>query len=340
MQFGNLDNWQDKPIPAPRDDEYPEVAWGINKCGEDFSPITINRPKVGANDVKVDMHYCGICHTDVHIALNHLGGTMYPIVPGHELVGVVEEVGAAVTKVKVGDKVGIGCLCDACFNCSSCKKGEEQYCQVDGWCHIYNDKKKYGHIGGNPDTQTFGGYSGSQVLHEHFIMKVPDALPLEQAGPLLCAGITMWDPLRHWGATKGDKKMTIGIIGVGGLGTMGIKLAHHLGHRVVAISTSASKEAMAKSKGADAFVVSTDPASLAAEARSCDLILNTVAAAHDLNTYTSLLAESGTLVQLGVIGTPHSVNQLGLIMQRKSIAGSLIGGIKSTEEMLEFCAKH
>jgi uncharacterized zinc-type alcohol dehydrogenase-like protein len=229
------------------------------------------------------------------------------------------------------------------MNCNACQRSEEQYCKGGSWCHIYNDTKKYGHIGGNQATQTFGGYSGSQTLREEFVMKIPDSIPLEKAAPILCAGITMYDPLRHWGAVKAGeegRKMCIGIIGVGGLGTMGIKLAHAMGHRVVAISQSPNKEAMAKEKGADAFVISTNEASMAAEAGNIDLILNTVAAPHEVGHYISLLAESGTIVQLGVFGEPHSVNQLPLIFGRKSVAGSLIGGIKATEDCLEFCAKH
>jgi uncharacterized zinc-type alcohol dehydrogenase-like protein len=235
MKFENKDNVVDKPIPACLDSEYEEVAWGFKKHGENFSPFKINRGKCGENDVKVDLHYCGICYTDVAVALNQLGGTMYPVVPGHELRGVVEEVGAKVTKVKVGDNVGIGCLCDACFKCAPCKAGDEQYCQVGGWCHIYNDTKKYGTLPGNKDTQTFGGYSGSHAVNEHFVMKVPEGLPMEKAAPILCAGVTMYDPLKHFGATTGEKK-TIGIVGIGGLGTMGIKMAAAMGHRVVAIS--------------------------------------------------------------------------------------------------------
>jgi len=198
--------------------------------------------------------------------------------------------------------------------------------------------KTYGHIGGNPDTQNFGGYSASNVVHEHFIIKIPDGIPLDKAAPILCAGITLYDPLKYWGATEPGKHMSIGIIGVGGLGTMGIKLAKALGHRVVAISTSANKEAMAKEKGADAFVVSTDNGSMAAEAGKIDLIINTVSAKHELAHYLSLLRTNGTLVQLGLVPEPHTLSQLPLVFQRKSVGGSLIGGIKNTEEVLEFCA--
>jgi len=340
MDWKNLETAKDMPLPAAQDDEYTEVAWGINKAGEDFKPMHIHRSKCRDGDVRVDLQYCGICHTDVHIALNHLGGSMYPLVPGHELVGVVAEVGKDVKKVKVGDRVGIGCMCDGCGECSSCKGGNEQYCSKAGWNHVYNDVKKYGHMGGNQATQTFGGYSGSHCLPEHWIIKIPDGMPLDAAAPLLCAGITMYDPLKHWGATKQDRVMTIGIVGIGGLGTMGIKLAKAMGHRVIAISHTPGKAALATSKGADAFVVSSDPESVKAEAGKCDLILNTVAAPHQVATYIDLMAQDGTIVQLGVFGEPHMVCQLPLIFGRKAIAGSLIGGVANTEECLAFCHQH
>ena len=328
-----------KDIPACGDNEYKEVAWAIPKFGEKFAPIWINRPKVGDMDVKFEMKYCGICHSDCHLGLNHLGGSMYPMVPGHELCGTVTEVGAKVTKVKVGDNVGVGCIIDSCLECNTCKGGDEQYCEGGGSTHTYNSEKKYGHIGGNPDTQNFGGYSASNVVHEHFICKIPDSIPLEKAGPIMCAGITLYDPLVHWGALNG-KKMNIGIIGIGGLGTMGIKMAKAMGHRVVAISTSANKAEIAKEKGAEGFVVSTDNASMAAEAGKLDLILNTISASHQVAHYLSLLNVNGTIVQLGLAPEPHAVSQLPLIFQRKSIAGSLIGGIKNTEACLDFCGKH
>lgn len=195
----------------------------------------------------------------------------------------------------------MGCMVDSCRECSNCKVGEAQYCKVAGWNHVYNDMKKYGHISGNQDTQTLGGYTASQVTHEDFVLRMPANLDLAAASPLLCAGVTMWDPLRHWGFTTGDQKKTVGIIGVGGLGTMGIKLAAALGHRVVAISTSASKEALAKAKGASAFVVSTDPESMKAEAGKIDIILNTVGANHELSHYIPLLNTNGNLVQLGLV---------------------------------------
>jgi len=264
---------------------------------------------VGDFDVKFEMTYCGICHSDCHIGLNEMGNCIYPIVPGHELVGTVVEVGSKVTKVKVGDNVGVGCISDGCLNCTTCEKGDEQYCLGGKSVHTYNDKKRYTHLGGNPDQHTFGGYSGSNVIHEHFVMKIPEGLPADKVAPILCAGITMYDPLKYHGATKGVK-MTIGIVGVGGLGTMGIKLAKALGHTVIAISTNADKKEMALSKGADEFIVSSDPESMALRKGELNLILNTVAAEHEVAHYLSLLKYNGTIVQLGLVKDLHTVNQL------------------------------
>ena len=331
-----------KEIPEPLDCEYKEVGWAIPKYGEKFKPIWINKGKVGDMHVKFEMKYCGVCHSDVHLGHNDLGGSIFPMVPGHELIGTVVEVGPKVTKVKVGDNVGVGCMIDSCLECEACKDGDEIYCLKGGSTHTYNSMKKYGHIPGNPETQNFGGYSGSQVVHEHFILKIPDALPLEKVAPILCAGITLWDPLRHWGATKeGGKKMNIAIIGIGGLGTMGIKLAHKLGHNVYAISRSIGKKEMATQKGATAgFVISTDEASMKEHEGRFDLILNTVSAVHQVSTYLPLLKYRGTIVQLGLFNDPHHVNQMHLEAKCKKIAGSCIGGIPATEELLEFCAKH
>ena len=313
------------PIPPVSDDEYREIAWGIEKFGEHFKPLWINRPKVGDWDVKFEMKYCGICHSDIHVGKNDLDDSIFPMVPGHELAGTVTEVGSKVTKVKVGDNVGIGCIKDSCLECGTCKGGDEQYCEND-YCDAYNSMKRFTHIGGNPDSQTFGGYSASEVVHEHFILKIPDGLPLEKVGPILCAGITLYDPLRHYGATSG-KKMNIGIVGIGGLGTMGIKIAAALGHNVSAISTNNSKEAMAKEKGATTFINSKDPESMASGKNSLDLILNTVSAPHQLSTLLPLLKMQGTIVQLGLITDPHLLNQLDLLPVRKTISGSLIDGI-------------
>jgi len=233
-------NWKDMPIPAARDDEYREVAWAKPNPTDKFVPVFINRPKVNGHFVKFDMKYCGICHSDLTLGSNDLGNAMYPLVPGHELCGIVSDVGDKVTKVKVGDKVGVGCMIDACLDCQTCNDGDEMLCENGGSTHTYNTMKgkyealgKTSHFLGNPETQTFGGYSGSQVVHEHFIIKIPEAVPLEKAGPIMCAGITMYTPLKHWGmkaAGEAGKVKTVGVVGLGGLGTMGVKLAKAMGH--------------------------------------------------------------------------------------------------------------
>lgn len=323
-----------------QENEYKEVAWGKQNYGKPFEPMWINRGKViGDYDVKLDLLFCGVCHSDMHLTENHLHETMYPIVPGHELAGVVAEVGPKVTKIKVGDNVGVGVSVDSCLNCGMCQKQEEQYCENGKSVHTYNDKKRYGHIPGNPEERTFGGYSGSYTLHEHFVFKIPDSMSLEVVGPVLCAGITVFDPLRHWGATSG-KKMTVGIAGVGGLGTMAIKLAKAYGHHVVAISTSANKEQMAKEKGADTFVISKDPKSMEANAGTIDLLLNCVAAVHELSHYLPLLRYNGTMVMLGIMSDDHSINHMDLMGNRKTVASSHIGGNAAIEELFETCAKH
>ena len=285
------------------------------------------------------MKYCGVCHSDCHLGHNHLSDSIYPMVPGHELIGTVTEVGAKVTSVKVGDNVGVGVIKDSCLKCATCIGGDEQYCEAGNNVHTYNSMKRYNHIGGNPNTQNFGGYSASEVINERFVLKIPDGIPLSKAGPILCAGITLYDPLRHWGATKGTQ-MSIGIVGIGGLGTMGVKLAKALGHKVTAISTSANKEQLAKEKGADTFVVSTDAASMKAATSSLDLILNTVSADHQLATYLPLLKTDGTLVQLGLVTGDHALNQMALLPARKTVSASMVGGIAATQELLDLCAAH
>lgn len=238
------------------------------------------------------------------------------------------------TKFKIGDHVGIGCMVDSCADCECCKGGEEQYC-LKGFTGTYNGKKEHGKVGGNQDTFTFGGYTASYVAHEDFVIKIPDDMDHAKTPPILCAGITMYSPLNYWGCRNGGK--TVGIVGIGGLGTMGVKLAKAMGNKVVAISTSDKKEALAKEKGADVFVISTNEESMNANAMTCDLIINTVSVSHDLNTYLKLVKKSGVLVQLGADATPHSVVQFGLMFNRQSIAGSLIGGIKETQELIDFC---
>jgi len=243
-----------------------------------------------------------------------------------------------VTKFKIGDNVGVGCYVDACNECGSCAEGEVNYCEKGNVLSI-NSRKKYKRTGGNPEVATMGGYAATHVVHEDFAFKIPDALDITKAAPIMCGGITMYEPLKHWGCLDG-KKMTVGIVGVGGLGTMGIKLAKAMGHTVMAISTSTSKEAMSREKGADLFCCSKDDDSIKANTGKCNLILNTVSAPHDLNTYLPLLAKNGTIVQLGIALKPHPIMQHILMRGRKSISGCIVGSIQSHQEVLDFCAKH
>lgn len=314
------------------------VAWGITEQDGKHKPMWIPRGQCGPDDIRFEMHYCGICHSDLHTLKGDFGPVRFPLVTGHELAGRVVEVGANVTKVKIGDPVGVGCMVDSCHQCDYCKDGEEQYCDTMP-SFTYNGHRNYGRVPGNKDLQTFGGYTAENVVHQRFVFKIPDNLPLDKAAPLFCAGITLYDPLKHWGALKG-RKMTIGIAGVGGLGTMGIKLATAMGHDVIAISTSANKEQMAKEKGAKDLCVSTDPESMKKFAKSCDLILNTISAPHDVNPYHSLLANSGTLVQLGGDPTPVKFMIVQTLFERTGISGSLIGGSVNTQEMIDFCGAH
>jgi len=315
---------------------YSTMAWAKSAADSEFGKIEIKRNTTGDNDVTFDLKYCGICHTDVHIANNDMGNTKYPCVPGHELAGVVTRVGKNVTKYKVGDRVGVGCIVDSCMGCDGCKDGEEHMCRK-GMTGTYNGDIKHGHIS-TDSGWTYGGYSASQTVHERYIVAIPDGFPLEAAGPVFCAGITMYSPLCYWEANKGGRR--VGIIGIGGLGQMGVRLAKAMGNTVTAISTSPNKEAAAREIGADNFVVSTDPDSMAKAAGSLDLILNTVSATHDLNHYLGLLDNKGVLVQLGLVTTPHPVLQLPLMFKKLSVAGSLIGGLPETQDCIDFCHKH
>ena len=325
-------------VPAPLDSEERVVAWGLHEQAGKFSPIYINRPKIAPKQVKFEMLYCGICHSDIHVGRGELGEVQYPFVGGHELLGKVVEIGEGVSKVKVGDTVAVGCFVEACLECGMCKGGDEQYCDK-GMTGTYNSQKKHGHALGNPETRTHGGYSASHTVHEHFIIKIPDGMDLEKTAPIMCAGITLYDPLKHWGFADTTGK-TVGIAGIGGLGTMGIKLAKAMGHKVIAISNSPGKAAMAKEKGADEFCCFKNAEDVAKFANSCDIILNTIAAEHDAMSYLGLVAKNGQLCELGLVTKPHSVSQLPLMFGRKAIAGSLIGGIKNTQECVDFCAKH
>jgi uncharacterized zinc-type alcohol dehydrogenase-like protein len=309
----------------------PTRAYAVRSPESLFGPLSIERRALRPKDVAIDILFCGVCHSDLHTARSEWPGTRYPCVPGHEIVGRVAAVGAEVTRFEAGDLAAVGCMVDSCRRCFSCDDGLEQYCE-HGFTATYN-----GPLDGSGEN-TFGGYSESIVVDEHFVLAIrhPE-VQLAAVAPLLCAGITTWSPLRHWGVGPGKK---VGVVGIGGLGHMGVKLAHALGAHVVAFTTSASKREAALALGADEVVVSTDPQAMAARAGSLDFILDTVAVSHDLDAYVALLKRDGALVLVGVPATPHpSPSAGGLIFRRRQIAGSLIGGIRETQEMLDFCAE-
>lgn len=284
-----------------------------------------------AEDVEIEIEYCGVCHSDLHQARNEWGGTVFPCVPGHEIVGKVMRVGSKVSKYKVGDTVGVGCMVDSCRTCANCEDGYEQYCD-NGFVGTYNGEDK--HMGG----VTFGGYSNRITVAQDFVLKVSGKLDLAGVAPLLCAGITTYSPLRHWGVTKGHK---VGVVGLGGLGHMAVKIAKAMGAEVVLFTTSPNKVDDAKRLGADHVVISKDEEQMKAWRNSLDFILNTVAAPHDLDAYLSLLRLDGTMTLVGVPAESHpSPAVFNLISKRRSLAGSLIGGIAETQEMLDFCAEH
>lgn len=305
-------------------------AYATEGPKELLKPTEIARREVGSKDVQIEIDYCGICHSDVHVSHNDWGGTQYPLVPGHEIVGRVTRVGEDVKSFKVGDIVGVGCMVNSCRTCPSCKDHLEQYCE-NGAIMTYNSPDAI--LGG----RTYGGYSERIVVDEGFVLHVSDKLDLKGVAPLLCAGITTYSPLRHWNVKKEDK---VGIIGLGGLGHMGVKFAHAMGAHVVMITRSPKKGEDAKQLGADEVLISTDPDALKTHENSFDFLLNTIPVAHDVNPYLDLLKRDKTMVIVGAIGPLPSVDGSRLIRKRKKIAGSLIGGIKETQEMLDFCAHH
>lgn len=306
-------------------------AYGAPAHDADLEPLNIPRRPLNARDVAIDILYCGVCHSDLHTARNDWGGTIYPVVPGHEIIGRVVAVGDDVTKYKVGDLVGVGCMVDSCKTCRSCKNDMEQYC-LNKFTGTYNGDDR--HL----NKQTFGGYSENIVVDEDFVLKVPDNLDAAAAAPLLCAGITTWSPLRHWNVTKGSR---VAVVGLGGLGHMAIKLAKGLGAEVTLFSRTPSKALDAQQLGADRVVISTDEAQMLEVKGNFDLIIDTVPYVHDLNPYVSTLDIAGTLVLVGYLGPLEPIlNTVPLILGRKSIAGSVIGGIAETQEMLDFCGMH
>ncbi len=305
-------------------------AYSASSAISPLAPATIQRREPGALDVHIHILFCGVCHTDLHISRNDWKGTTYPCVPGHEIVGRVVKTGADVKKVKAGDLVGVGCMVDSCRTCSNCKDGYEQFCEA-GTTFTYNAPDK--HTGG----LTFGGYSDSVVVDEAFVLRMPKNLDLAAAAPLLCAGITTYSPLRHYKVGPGQK---VGVVGLGGLGHMAVKLAKAFGAHVVVFTTSANKVQDALRLGAAEVVISTDAAAMAKHASSFHFIIDTVAAQHDINAYLNLLKRDGTLTQVGVPADPLSVHVFNLITNRRSFTGSLIGGIAETQEMLDFCGEH
>ena len=306
-------------------------AYGAHAGDQPLEALKITRRSPGAHDVQIDIAFCGVCHSDLHQVRSEWAGTLYPCVPGHEIVGRVSAVGTHVSKFKSGDLVGVGCIVDSCQHCADCDEGLENYC--DHMVGTYNGPTE------DAPGHTLGGYSQQVVVHERYVLRVRH--PEEQlaaVAPLLCAGITTYSPLRHWNVGAGHK---VGVVGIGGLGHMGIKIAHAMGAYVVAFTTSESKRADAKALGADEVVVSRNADEMAAHAKSLDFILNTVAAPHDLDAFFALLKRDGTMTLVGAPATPHpSPGVFNLIMKRRSLAGSMIGGIPETQEMLDFCAQH
>lgn len=306
-------------------------AYGTTAPEASLEQMNIHRRTVTPKDVEIDILYCGVCHSDLHTARNDWGGSKYPVVPGHEIVGRVTKVGNEVTKFKVGDMAAVGCIVDSCQTCSSCQQDLEQYC-LNGFTGTYNGKDR--HLGGH----TFGGYSEKVVVDEHFVLSVPENLDPAAAAPLLCAGITTWSPLRHWNVKEGSK---VAVIGLGGLGHMAIKLAKGLGASVSLFSRTPGKTADAKALGADEVIISTDDAQMAAAKGKFDLIIDTVPYVHDVNPYVATLNINGTVVLVGYLGPLEPMlHTVPLILGRKSVAGSVIGGIAETQEMLDFCGKH
>jgi uncharacterized zinc-type alcohol dehydrogenase-like protein len=304
-------------------------AYAARSATSDIAPFEFERRAVGPQDVSLEIMYAGICHSDIHQARNEWGGSIYPMVPGHEIVGRVTQVGTGVKKFKAGDLVGVGCLVDSCRTCASCKEGLEQYCE-NGWVGTYNSLDKKGE-------PTYGGYSDHIVVDEAFVVSVPENLDLKAVAPLLCAGITTYSPLKHWNVKAGDK---VGVVGLGGLGHMGVKLAAAMGAHVVMITTSPEKGNDAKKLGAAEVLISKDAEAMKKHANSFDFILNTIPVGHDVNPYVALLKRDATMCIVGAIAPLPDVSGPALVMQRKKIAGSLIGGIAETQEMLDFCGKH
>lgn len=307
------------------------LGYAAHAATDALAPFQFVRREPRPDDVVLDVLYCGVCHTDLHIVRNHGGYTRYPVVPGHEIIGRVSQVGSAVTRFNIGDTIGVGCMVDSCQHCNPCQLGHEQHC-AEGAAFTYNGTDRHDHL------PTFGGYSKQMVVSEKFVLRIPDGLDLAGAAPLLCAGITTWEPLRQWGAGPGKK---VAVIGLGGLGHMALKLAKALGAEVTLFTRSPGKEADARRLGADHVVLSNDAQQMATVAGQFNLIVDTVPYEHDVNPYLPTLTFNGTLVLVGYMGPLNEPMAAGaLVFGRKAIAGSFIGGVVATQEMLDFCGKH
>ena len=307
------------------------LGYAAPSAKAELAPYQFERRDIRADDVVIEILYCGICHSDVHHVNNDWGGTTYPIVPGHEIIGRVVNVGLDVTRFKPGDHVGVGCMVDSCQHCSACQQGLEQYCE-EGPTLTFDNLDRHDQM------RTFGGYSEKIIVREKFVLRIPEGLDLKGVGPLLCAGITSWSPLRYWRVREGTN---VGVVGLGGLGHMMLKLAKALGANVTLFSRSPGKEQDAHLLGADNVVISTDTNQMAAVNNKFDLIIDTVPYAHDINPYMPSLAINGTLVIVGFLGNLEpTLNTVPLIMGRKSVAGSVIGGLAETQELLDFCSEH
>ncbi len=306
----------------------PVKSYAAQVVSAPLAPWNFERRDVGPKDVLIDIMYCGVCHSDIHQARDEWGGSIFPMVPGHEIVGRVSKVGAQVQGFKAGDLAGVGCFVDSCRECESCKAGLEQYCE-DGMVGTYNSRER------DKVTPTYGGYSSQIVVDEFYVLHISDKLPLERVAPLLCAGITTYSPIMHWKIGKGHR---LAVLGLGGLGHMAVKLGASLGAEVTVLSTSRKKEADARALGASGFVNTTDPDNLKKFKRHFDFIIDTVSAPHDMDMYLNLLKRDGTMILVGAPPEPAAVAGFSLIGLRKKIGGSMIGGIRETQEMLDYCA--
>lgn len=305
-------------------------GYAAHSAQQNLVPFSLQRREVGEQDIEIEILYCGVCHSDLHTVRNEWGNTIYPCVPGHEMVGRVTRTGAGVKNFKPGQLAGVGCMVDSCGVCGSCREGLEQYCEP-GFTGTYNSEDK--HLGG----VTYGGYSKNIVVDQRFVLRIPEDLNLAGVAPLLCAGITTYSPLRHWKVGPGQK---VGIVGLGGLGHMGLKLAHAFGAHVVLFTTSPGKKEDAMRLGAREVVVSKNQAEMDRHANSFDFILDTVSAPHDVNAYLALVKRDGTMTLVGAPEREPAVHPFSLILKRRQFAGSLIGGVRETQEMLDFCAEH